>query len=122
MPRLPVGHRSKAIQTSGRYLTPVQNAVYALPSRSESGGLACLKSLSVSYRTGWRALAWLKSLLTSVFEVSVARVWLTGEPFRVSQLAEVRVLLPAPKRCAGSMSVCSGAVVSAIGVDDSLSS
>ena len=51
MPRLPVGHRSKAIQTSGRYLTPVQNAVYALPSRSESGGLACLKSLSGSCRS-----------------------------------------------------------------------
>ena len=33
-----------------------------------------------------------------------------------------RVLLPAPKRCAGSMSVCSGAVVFVIGVGDSLSS
>ena len=55
-------------------------------------------AVASEYPNGWQALAWLMCLLTSVFEVSVARAWLTGEPFRVSQLAEVRVLLPASKR------------------------
>ena len=37
-----------------------------------------------------------------MFEVSVARAWRTGEPFRVSQLAEVHALSHASKRCAES--------------------